>query len=142
VVADLCTQCYHLFVVRDGVSGPARNAKLMEVQVHEQHRDRVVRLLGLFLPGAGQVYAGEPARGTLLVALWVVPMACLAVSLGFVPFTEWPGIFVPPAVRFVLLVPFLLIWFVALRLRPTFDVNIPVRRTATPRRSSGPTEEH
>ena len=28
----LCPQCYHLFVVRDGVSAPARNRKLLEVQ--------------------------------------------------------------------------------------------------------------
>ncbi len=39
VVADLCTQCYHLFVVRDGVSGPARNRKLLDVQDNETRRD-------------------------------------------------------------------------------------------------------
>ena len=37
-VAGLCSQCYHLFVVRDGVSGPARNRKLLEVQAEEGRR--------------------------------------------------------------------------------------------------------
>jgi hypothetical protein len=32
VSGGLCSQCYHLFVVRDGVSGPARNRKMAEVQ--------------------------------------------------------------------------------------------------------------
>ena len=53
----LCTQCHHLFVVRDGVSGPARNQKLLEVQEEEGRRDRVFRILSLVAPGAGQVYA-------------------------------------------------------------------------------------
>ena len=50
VAGGLCTQCHHLFVVRDGVSGPARNQKLLEVQKEEARRDRVFRVLSLARP--------------------------------------------------------------------------------------------
>ena len=62
-VAGLCSQCYHLFVVRDGVSGPARNRKLLEVQAEEGRQDRTFRILSLLLPGAGQVYRGRAVPG-------------------------------------------------------------------------------
>ena len=34
----LCTPCLHLFVVKDGVSGVARNAKLADVEAEERRR--------------------------------------------------------------------------------------------------------
>ena len=63
-VAGLCSQCYHLFVVRDGVSGPARNRKLLEVQAEEGRQGQAFRLLSLLLPGAAQVYRGRALPGS------------------------------------------------------------------------------
>ena len=61
VTGGLCTQCHHLFVVRDGVSGPARNQKLLEVQKEDSRRERVFRILSLLIPGAGHFYANKAA---------------------------------------------------------------------------------
>src|SRR5204863_8023837 len=74
VAGGLCTQCHHLFVVRDGVSGPARNRKLLEVQKEEARRDRVFRVLSLLVPGAGHLYAQRPASGILLVFVWAATL--------------------------------------------------------------------
>ena len=65
VSGGLCSQCYHLFVVRDGVSGPARNRKMAEVQRAEGRRERVFRVLSRPLPrrGAGLRRLDAPRRG-------------------------------------------------------------------------------
>ena len=68
VSGGLCSQCYHLFVVRDGVSGPARNRKMAEVQRADGRRERVFRVLSVLSPGAGQVYGGWTFRGAALLA--------------------------------------------------------------------------
>ena len=141
VIADLCTQCYHLFVVRDGVSGPARNRKLLEVQVHETRRDRMVRILSRTLPGAGQIYGGQPARGVAMLAAWMVPLAVLVVSAGFAPMTDLPRSLLPWWISLALLVPFAAVWLVAARVRPSFEVILPSRRIGPPRRSASSGEE-
>ncbi|MFI4945350.1 MAG: tetratricopeptide repeat protein, partial [Burkholderiales bacterium] len=63
VMGGLCSQCYHLFVVRDGVSAPVRNRKLAEVQEADSRRERVMRILSVVSPGTGQIYAGWALRG-------------------------------------------------------------------------------
>ena len=63
VVGTCAPQCHHLFLVRDGVSGPARNKKLLEVQKVDDRRSRVFRLLSVFSPGAGQLYAQKTLLG-------------------------------------------------------------------------------
>src|SRR5262249_40875147 len=67
--SGLCTQCFHLFVVRDGVSGPARNQKLREVQLEDERRERVFRALSLVSPGAGHLYAQKTVTGLVFVFL-------------------------------------------------------------------------
>ena len=62
----LCTQCHHLFVVRDGVSGPARNQKLLEVQREDEKRERIFRALSLVFPGRGpRLRPSHPQRARL-----------------------------------------------------------------------------
>ena len=72
VSGGLCSQCYHLFVVRDGVSAPVRNRKLAEVQRGRQpararDADPVARLAGrgTDLRAAGRCAArSSRSRGT------------------------------------------------------------------------------
>ena len=73
VAGGLCSQCHHLFLVRDGVSGPARNRKLLEVQAEEARRDRVFRVLSLLVPGAGHLFEepGALEQATGLAAPWL-----------------------------------------------------------------------
>ena len=81
VSGGLCSQCYHLFVVRDGVSGPARNRKMAEVQRADGRRERVFRVLSVLSPGAGQVYGGWTFRGAALLAAWYGVLALVVATV-------------------------------------------------------------
>src|SRR5262249_30849974 len=89
--SGLCTQCFHLFVVRDGVSGPARNQKLREVQLEDERRERVFRTLSLVSPGTGHLYAQKTVVGLLLVFLWYGVWALVLLAGHLLPVTEAPA---------------------------------------------------
>lgn len=132
-VTGLCTQCHHLFVVRDGVSGPARNQKLVEVQKEEDRRQRVFRLLSVFSPGAGQIYGQRAYLGLPIVALWYAVLAMILLAGRVVSFTDAPSSLIGPwglaGAGAVLLILYLL----GHQIRPNFDFDIPVQQRA-PRR--------
>jgi hypothetical protein len=128
-VAGLCSQCYHLFVVRDGVSGPARNRKLLEVQAEEDRQDRSFRLLSLLLPGAGQVYRGAPLRGFGLSLVWALIIVLGVVAGRVFPVTEAPRALAGPPWGLALAGLLLLgTYFLANRIKPEAEVFVPVRR--------------
>jgi Tfp pilus assembly protein PilF len=128
VSGGLCTQCHHLFVVRDGVSGPARNQKLLEVQKEDSRRERVFRMLSLTIPGAGHLYANKPLIGLPFVFLWSAILALALVTHRLLPLTEAAGALSPPwglALGGLLL---LVLYVAANRVRPDFDVRVTARR--------------
>lgn len=133
----LCSQCYHLYVVRDGVSGPARNRKMAEVQRAERRRDLWFRALSVVAPGAGQVYAGRILLGLPLLALWYAPLS-LALASRIVPLTDASDRLVPLWPLFVMGAVLIAVWVVANRFRPDFDVHLPVRRPAVRRARTAP----
>jgi len=136
VSGGLCSQCYHMFVVRDGVSGPARSRKVAEVQLAERRRGRVFRVLSVLSPGAGQVYGGWTLRGAVLLAAWY-GVVCLLAAGRVVPFADVPRRLSPPwaavAAGFALLV----IWAVANRFRPGWEVELPARPARRARTAAG-----
>ncbi len=133
VSSGLCSQCYHLFVVRDGVSGPARNRKLSEVQEAESRRDRVFRVLSLVSPGAGHVYAGRPLVGLALLAPWYGVLAVIAAS-HVLPLTSVSARLAPSWPTWLAALVLLVLWVGANRLRrPEFELALPVRRPAARR---------
>lgn len=133
---ELCTQCFHLFVVKDGVSPSAKNKKLMEVQAEETRRLRTFRLLSLLLPGAGQVFGRAPLPGLLLLLVWFSVLALA--GLAGRPFSVTGassallGSWVLAPAGFVLFV----VYVVANKFRPSFETALPVVRRA-PRRPAG-----
>jgi tetratricopeptide (TPR) repeat protein len=133
VSGGLCSQCYHLFVVRDGVSGPARNRKLAEVQRAEGRRDRVFRILSVLSPGAGQVYGGWTLSGAALLLAWYGVLSLVAAS-RVVPFTQVSRRLSPPWLPIGAVVVLVMVWLAANRFRPVADVELPAR-PAGPRRS-------
>ncbi len=134
VIGDLCTQCHHLFMVRDGVSGPARNKKLLEVQKVDDRRSRVFRLLSVFSPGAGQLYAQKTLLGVGLVFVWYA-VAALALLAGRVlPLTEAPAALSKPWGLVLAAVILTTTWVLANRGRPEFESAAPARRAGAPRR--------
>ncbi len=132
----LCSQCYHLFVVRDGVSGPARNRKMAEVQGAECRRDRVFRALSVLAPGSGQIYAGHTLVGIALLGAWYAVVALLAAS-RLTPLTDVAGRLLPPWPLLASGVLLAGLWLSANRLEPEFDVALPTRRPG-PRRARAP----
>jgi tetratricopeptide (TPR) repeat protein len=134
VGGGLCTQCHHLFVVRDGVSGPARNQKLLEVQKEDERRERIFRVLSLLSPGAGHLYAQKTVPGMLFVLLWSAVLAAAFLAGRLLPVTEASRILSPSWGLWVGAVVLLAIYVAANRSRPDFEVLIPARRAGAPRR--------
>ena len=123
----LCTQCYHLFVVRDGISAPARNKKLLEVQGEEERRGRIFRALSIVSPGAGQLFGQKALLGLGLTFLWYVTLSALFLTARD-PLSDAPSALARPwglgAAALVLIAVFV----AANRVGPDFDVLVPVRR--------------
>ncbi len=133
VSGGLCSQCYHLFVVRDGVSGPARNRKMVEVQRAGGRQDMIFRVLSVLSPGAGQVYGGWTLRGAVLLAAWYGVLGFL-VAGRVMPFTEVPRRLSTPWPLAAAGLVLLAVWAVANRFRPGREVELPARPTG-PRRA-------
>jgi len=127
VVGDLCSQCYHLFVVRDGVSGPVRNRKMLEVQGRESRRGRIFRALSVLSPGTGHVYARQTLAGVAMVTAWYVVLAGTLAS-RLVPLTEVSSRLQPPWTIVLAATVLVAVWVLANRLRPDFEVALPKRR--------------
>ena len=133
VAGGLCSQCHHLFVVRDGVSGPARNRKLLEVQKEEGRRDRVFRALSLLVPGAGHLYAHRAGMGILLVFVWSAVLAAGLLTGRLLPLTEASGDLSKPWGLGVGALVLLVVYVLANRSKPEFEgVMLPIRRAAAP----------
>jgi len=128
----LCTQCYHLFVVRDGISAPARNKKLLEVQGEEERRSRIFRVLSILSPGAGQLYGQKTLLGLGLTLLWYTTLSALLLASRH-PLTDAPAALARPWGLGAAAAMVAVLFFVANRVGPDFDVLVPVRRGA-PRR--------
>ncbi len=80
----LCTQCYHLFYMKRGVSAQARNEKQEEVKRRAAKRSLVFRGLSIVAPGAGQVAEGMPVIGSLFLLVWIWGVSqWLAASLPY-----------------------------------------------------------
>jgi len=127
--AGLCTQCYHLFVVRDGVSGPARNQKLLEVQKEDERRERIFRALSLLSPGAGHVYAQKTLAGAAFAFVWYLILAAVLVAGRVFPVTGAPAPLVGRWGLGVAAVLLLVTYVVANRARPDFEVSMPAPRS-------------
>jgi tetratricopeptide (TPR) repeat protein len=133
VAGGLCTQCHHLFIVRDGVSGPARNRKLLEVQKEEAARDRVFRVLSLLVPGAGHLYAHRSAIGIVLVFVWSATLVAALLTGRVLPLTEASGELSKPWGLGVAGLVLLITYVLANRSKPEFaEVMLPIRRAAVP----------
>ena len=120
--------------MRDGVSGPARNRKLLEVQKEDERRERVFRLLSLVAPGAGHLYAQRTPMGLVLVLGWSLLLLLALLAGRVLPFTETPSTIEKPWGLGLIAVVLLVIYVVANRARPDFEVALPARRSPPPAR--------
>jgi hypothetical protein len=65
-----CSQCVHLFIVKDGLAPSVRDRKMAEVMSYQRSIFFGTRLLSLVLPGGGHVVGGRPLFGSFLLAMW------------------------------------------------------------------------
>ncbi len=128
--AGLCTQCHHLFVVRDGVSGPARNQKLLEVQKEDAKREWIFRGLSLLLPGTGHIYASKTLGGTFLVLAWSSILTLALLTGRVLPLTDAASVVEKPWGLAILGLLLVVVYVLANRARPDFDVPLLVGRGA------------
>ncbi len=77
----LCTQCYHLFIVKDGVSTSARNRKLAQVSSYAANHRLVFRILSVVAPGAGHIAEDTPLLGFPLLLFWTFGAVLLVLLL-------------------------------------------------------------
>jgi tetratricopeptide (TPR) repeat protein len=84
----LCTQCYHLFIVKDGVSAAARNQKHIAVQESARFKDKLFRILSLVAPGAGHLAEDRPLVGAVLLTIWVAGWILLLTGGGPYPLAD------------------------------------------------------
>jgi tetratricopeptide (TPR) repeat protein len=129
----LCTQCHHLFVVRDGVSGPARNQKLLEVQREDEKRERIFRALSLVFPGSGHVYAHRTLSGLLFILVWSGVLSLALLGGRLLPYTEAASRVTTPWGLILGALVLLAVYIAANRARPDFEILMPAGRP--PRRA-------
>jgi hypothetical protein len=127
--AGLCTQCYHLFVVRDGISAPARNKKLLEVQGEAERRGRVFRALSILSPGAGQLFGQKALVGVAVTFVWYLTVSALFLTMRD-PLSDAPSALARPWGLGFGAVVLAILFVAANRIGPDFDVLAPVRRGA------------
>lgn len=131
---ELCTQCYHLFVVRDGVSGPARNMKMTEIQKDEERRARIFRVLSLLAPGSGHAFVYRPVHALVIAFLWSAVVALAVLAGRVLPVTEAAGAVTRPWGAAAAGVVLLVVYAFAARM-PTIEVVLPARQRPAQRRA-------
>ena len=130
VAASLCSQCYHMFVVKDGVAAQARRNKLIEVESVDSHKHRVFALLSILSPGAGHVWAQQTLFGAILMDLWYGSLGLAVVAtLGPVALSTAPASMTTRAILIPLGLIGIAVFLIANLVRPSFAVALPsVRR--------------
>lgn len=67
---EVCSQCFHLFVVRKGISAQARAAKNQEIDRFNLYKNLQHRLFGALAPGSSHVAAGHWIVGLPVLLVW------------------------------------------------------------------------
>lgn len=75
---DVCSQCMHLFILRDGLAPGVKSKKMDEVMRYRRRIFVGSRLLSLVLPGSGHILGGRVLLGTALLAGWSTAWAGFA----------------------------------------------------------------
>ncbi|MCE1228437.1 MAG: hypothetical protein LWX11_02940 [Firmicutes bacterium] len=91
-LADICSKCHHLFVLKQGLHGGKRKLKLEEVAFFQSSKRWIHRILLVLLPGADLCFLGETSRG-FIELLSVCFAAGLVLGVGRSP--RYPGEILP-----------------------------------------------
>jgi len=72
---EYCSQCYHLYVLGDGLAPETKHRKLYDVERHEWRVRAARRLASALLPGSAQLLRGRAVTGLVLLLAWVAAVA-------------------------------------------------------------------
>lgn len=89
---SVCSQCHHLFVVKDGVHAESRKRKVDQLAAHQKAQRWIHRTLIVALPGCDVAFLGETAEG-----FWEWFTVCLAAGIVIAtgPTVRYPGEVLP-----------------------------------------------
>lgn len=89
---QVCSQCHHLFVVKDGVHAESRRRKVDQLAAHQRATRWIHRFLIVFLPGCDGAFLGDTSEG-----FWEWFMVCLALGMVIAtgPTVRYPGEILP-----------------------------------------------
>ncbi|HXC16128.1 MAG TPA: tetratricopeptide repeat protein [Holophagaceae bacterium] len=89
---QVCSQCHHLFVVKDGVHAESRKRKVDQLAAHQRATRWIHRFLIVFLPGCDVAFLGDTSEG-----FWEWFMVCLALGIVIAtgPTVRYPGEILP-----------------------------------------------
>jgi tetratricopeptide (TPR) repeat protein len=94
---NVCSQCTHLFILRDGVAPGVKAKKMEDVARYRKRHFLGARIMALALPGGGHVLGGRTWFGCALLVIWVFAL-CGLVLRGRVLISpeemgpgSWPG---------------------------------------------------
>lgn len=89
---QVCSQCHHLFVVKDGVHAESRKRKVDQLAAHQRATRWIHRFLIVFLPGCDVAFLGDTPEG-----FWEWFMVCLALGIVIAtgPTVRYPGEILP-----------------------------------------------
>jgi tetratricopeptide (TPR) repeat protein len=92
VPEDTCSQCFHAFVsTRSRIDAGVKLRKEREIIRRRTRKSRAILGLAVVCPGAGHVFAGAPARGLALFALFALGLGCQAMARGMLPMARLSG---------------------------------------------------
>ncbi|HET6329845.1 MAG TPA: hypothetical protein VFF76_03570 [Holophagaceae bacterium] len=89
---QVCSQCHHLFVVKDGVHAESRKRKVDQLAAHQRATRWIHRFLIVFLPGCDVAFLGDTSEG-----FWEWFLVCLALGMVIAtgPTVRYPGEILP-----------------------------------------------
>jgi hypothetical protein len=74
---EYCMQCFHLFVLGQGLAPASKAAKLYAIERFGRRTLWLRNLGSMLLPGVGHLLRGRTVRGLLLVVLWIAALLAL-----------------------------------------------------------------
>jgi tetratricopeptide (TPR) repeat protein len=70
--SSYCSQCYHLFVKKDGVSPQAKEMKLSQIRGHKLSKKLLRFITTILLPGSGHQLGNQTCLGGVLLLFWLL----------------------------------------------------------------------
>jgi len=72
-----CSQCFHLFVKKDGVAQSSKNEKIEFINRWKKKRNLRSYLLNMIIPGSGTMYMSGIKSGIIAVIIWAFLISML-----------------------------------------------------------------